>query len=255
MDGTFRMHVDGTDIAQASMISTFSEWTVLPEASAVKIPEDVDLRSACLLGCGVPTGWGSAAVIGDVQPGDVVIVVGVGGIGVNALQGARHCSANHIIAVDTNAGKEGPARTFGATRFTTSFEEAADLGRSLTNGQGADVAIVTVSNNSGAVTTAAVEAIRKGGTVVVTATGDVMEPAAISFNPASFPMYQKRIQGTLYGGCSPQRDIPRLLGMYQTGNLMLDELITKTYPLSAINEGYADMHSGKNVRGVIDFSL
>ena len=188
-------------------------------------------------------------------PGDVAIVIGVGGVGANALQGCRNQSAAHIIAVDTDEKKCKMASTFGATSATTSLEEAAEQARNLTNGQGADVAIITVGVNSGRLIGEALNAVRKAGTVVVTATGSATVESEIPVNLTTLPMYQKRIQGAIYGGCSPASAIPNLARLYLTGHLLLDELVTQRYPLSGINEGYADMRAGQNIRGVIDFSL
>jgi NDMA-dependent alcohol dehydrogenase len=253
LDGTYRMHIGDTDVAQGSMISTFSNWSVMPEWSCVKIPEDVPLTSACLVGCGVPTGWGSAVNIAAVQPGDVVIVMGIGGIGINAVQGAVHCSASHVIAVDPIEFKRESALAFGATQAVASIEEAAEIARSLTNGQGADSAIVTIGVVTGEHLSAAFSAIRKAGTVVATGVGKATEAANVQINLLELAMFQKRIQGAIYGGTSAAKDIPRLIEMYRQGQLKLDELVTRTYPLEKINDAYADMHAGHNIRGVIEF--
>jgi NDMA-dependent alcohol dehydrogenase len=253
LDGTFRMHADGKDVAQASMISTFSEWSVMPEVSAIKIPSDVPLKSACLVGCAVPTGWGSAVNVGAVAPGDVVIVIGAGGVGMNALQGARHVNASHIIAVDPVELKRQEAARFGATQTAGTIAEAAEVARGLTNGQGADVAIVTIGVTTGDDIGAAFAAIRKAGTVVVTGVGSAHGPASVPLNLLELPMFQKRIQGAIYGATSPPKDIPRLVELYRRGQLLLDELITRTYRLQEINEAYDDMHAGLNIRGVIEF--
>jgi S-(hydroxymethyl)glutathione dehydrogenase/alcohol dehydrogenase len=253
LDDTFRMHAGGTDVGQVAMISTFSEYTVVPELSAVRIDPSVPFTSACLLGCCVPTGWGSAVNVGQVAPGDVVIVIGLGGVGANALQGCRHASATHILGVDTDPKKLPAAATFGATQTFTSLDDAADTARQLTNGQGADVAIITVGINKGDLMGGALNAIRKAGTVVVTATGDGRADELVPVNTVALPMYQKRLQGAIYGGCSPARAIPTFVDMYKSGQLLLDELITRTYPLAEINQAYEDMHAGNNIRGVIDF--
>jgi S-(hydroxymethyl)glutathione dehydrogenase/alcohol dehydrogenase len=254
LDGTFRMHAGATDVGQVAMISTFSEYSVVPEQSTVKISKDVPFTSACLLGCCVPTGWGSAVNVAQVAPGDAVIVVGLGGVGTNALQGCRHASATHVLAVDTDEKKLHPAMSFGATESFSSLADAAERGRELTNGQGADAVIITVGINSGALIGEALNAVRKAGTVVATATGDARTEDAIPVNVVALPMYQKRIQGTIYGGCSPAVAIPVFVEMYHNGQLLLDELVTQTYPLSEINQAYEDMHEGRNIRGVVDFS-
>src|SRR5215218_573013 len=137
-DAGFRMFLDGAPVAKGGALGTFAERNVFLTESCVKVSPDVPLDVACLVACGVPTGWGSAVNAAAVSPGDVVIVLGIGGLGANALQGARSAGARRIIAVDTVASKEEKAHVFGATDFTTSIEEATDLARSLTNGQGAD---------------------------------------------------------------------------------------------------------------------
>jgi S-(hydroxymethyl)glutathione dehydrogenase/alcohol dehydrogenase len=252
LDGSFRMHHEGRDVARSSLIGAFAEMSVMPEWSCIRIPEDVPLRSAALLGCGVPTGWGSAVNAAGVTGGDVVIVMGAGGIGVNAVQGAAHAGATRVIAVDPVPFKRETALRLGATDACTSMEEATDLARSLTDGQGADSAIVTVGVLSGEHIGQAFESIRKGGTVVVTAVAP-MALESIPVSPFLLAMFQKRLQGCLYGMMSPSSDVPRLLSMYEQGQLKLDELVTRTYTLDEINLGYEDMHAGRNIRGLIEF--
>ncbi len=252
LDGTFRMHLDGEDVAQAGLISTFAEYSVMPEWSCIRISPDIPFEVAALLGCAVPTGWGSAVNAANVAPGDVIIVMGIGGIGISAVQGARHAGALRIIAVDPVELKRTVALELGATDAFADIAEAAELARSLTNGQGADAAIVTVGVLSGEHVGAAFSAIRKAGTVVVTAAAPETV-VNVNIGLLELAMYQKRIQGSLYGMMSPSKDVPRLLDLWQSGQLRLEELITKTYPLEDINQGYSDMHAGLNMRGLIDF--
>ena len=252
LDGTFRMHKDGTDIGQMALVSTFSEYTVVPSISCVKIPDDIPLQEACLVGCGVPTGWGSAVKGAGIEPGDVTIVMGVGGIGINSVQGAKHAGASRIIAVDPVALKRETALQLGATDAVETIGQAAQLAQELTNGQGADNAILTVGVLKGEHIGQAFDAVRKGGTIAVVGLGPVSD-MNIPVSPFILTLFQKRIQGVLYGSLSPSKDILRLLSMYQAGQLKLKELVTRTYTLDQINEGYADMHAGKNIRGVIAF--
>jgi S-(hydroxymethyl)glutathione dehydrogenase/alcohol dehydrogenase len=254
LDGTFRMHLDGAPVGQNALVSTFSEWSVLPEWSCIKIDPSIPLSVAALVGCGVPTGWGSAVNAAEVKPGDVVLVIGVGGIGINAVQGAAHAGAAHVVAVDPVEFKRTFARGLDATEAFADIDEATEFVRSITNGQGADSAIICVGvlhpENIGAAFTA----IRKAGTVVVTAAA----PQGVATIPASLmelTMFQKRIQGALYGMMSPAKDVPRLLSLWQQGILKLDELITQSYPLDAVNEGYSDLHDGRIIRGVLEFAL
>ena len=249
-DGSYRMHLDGQDVGQMCGISTFSERSVVAVDSAVKIPKDIPLDKACLVGCGVGTGWGSAVNSAAVQPGDTVIVMGIGGIGINAVQGAVHAGAQNIIAVDPVEFKREKAQEMGATHVFKHIDEAAEFARSVTNGQGADSAIVTCGVVTPEHIGQAFQAIRKAGTCVVTGLGKQTD-AAIPISPFELTLFQKRIQGSLFGASAPSRDILRMLSLYQSGKLMLDELVTRTYKLEEINEGYADMRSGKNLRGVI----
>ncbi|MET0325967.1 MAG: NDMA-dependent alcohol dehydrogenase [Ilumatobacteraceae bacterium] len=249
VDGSYRLSVDGAPIGQAAGISTFCKDTVVDVASCIKIDKDLPLDKVCLLGCGVGTGWGSAVNAAETKPGQTIIIMGIGGIGINAVQGASHAGASHVIAVDPVEFKRETAQELGATHSFATMDEAADFARSVTDGQGADAAVVTTGVLKSEHVAQAFAAIRKAGTVVVTAVGNEHEEVRV---PAlQLTLYQKRIQGALFGQSSPSRDIPWMLQMYQNGQLKLDELVTTTYELDDINEGYADMHAGKNIRGVI----
>jgi len=252
-DGVYPMRVDGEGVARSSLIGAFAELSVVSEWSCITIPEHIPLRSAALLGCAVPTGWGSAIHAAEVRPGDVVIVMGVGGIGINAVQGARHAGAGRIIAVDPVELKRATAVRLGATDAVATMAEATELAHSLTNGQGADSAIVAVGVLRSEHLGEAVDAIRKAGTVVVTAVAPRAEEG-IPVNLLMLAMYQKRIQGCLYGMMSPAAAVPQLLTLYENGQLELDSLVTRTYALDEINQGYADLLAGTNVRGVLELA-
>jgi S-(hydroxymethyl)glutathione dehydrogenase/alcohol dehydrogenase len=251
IDGTFRIHdADGKGVATAAMLGTFSNYQVMDQTSVIKIDKDVPFEVACLVACGVPTGVGSARNMADVQLGDIVVVVGVGGIGINAIQGATIAGAQRVIAVDPIEYKRTRALEFGATDTFATIAEAENLAKSLTNGQGADSAIVTVGVITGEIVAQAYNTIRKGGTLVVTALGN--HAATLEgINLFDLAMMQKRIQGNVFGGWSPRVAVPILLDMYKNKKLKLEELITKKYKLDEINEAFADMHAGKNLRGVI----
>jgi Zn-dependent alcohol dehydrogenase len=247
------MHTaDGRNVGQIAGISTFAEYTLVNVTSAVKIDQDLPLDKMCLLGCGVGTGWGSAVNSAQVQQSDTVIVMGIGGIGINAVQGAAFAGASNVIAVDPVEMKRKAALQLGATHAFADIAEATVLARSLTDGQGADSAIVTVGVVHGEHIAQAFSAIRKAGTVVVTAAGNLMQ-VGIPVSLTELTMYQKRIQGALFGGCNPTYDILRQAQMYRDGRLKLDELITTTYTLDQVAQGYEDMHAGKNIRGVVLF--
>ncbi|MBY8861958.1 NDMA-dependent alcohol dehydrogenase [Nocardia sp. CA2R105] len=252
-DGSYRLHTTaGEPVGQMCGISTFVETTTVSLDSVVKIDEDIPLDKACLVGCSVSTGWGSAVNSADVQPGDTVIVMGIGGIGVNALQGAKFGGAEHIIAVDPNPFKREQGPVFGATHAVETIEEAAELARQFTNGQGADSAIITVGVVRSEHVGQAFSAIRKAGTVVVTAVGS-HDTVGAPIPLFDLTLSQKRLQGALFGATNGNWDIKRLLSLYKSGQLELDEMITRTYPLDDIAQGYRDLHEGKNIRGVISY--
>ena len=249
---SFRMHEGSTPVGQQCGISTFSEYTTAAIDSVVKIDKDIPLKAAALLSCGVPTGWGSAVNSAGITPGAVVIVMGIGGVGANALQGAAYAGAKTVIAVDPVPFKQQIAKTFGATHAFGTIEEAADYARSINNGQGADATIVTIGVTKGDHVGAALASIRKAGTVVVTGLGDITAAGA-PIALGDLTLFQKRLQGSLFGEANPRFDIPNLLRLYRDGQLKLDELITAEYGIEDVAQGFADMHAGKNVRGVIVF--
>jgi S-(hydroxymethyl)glutathione dehydrogenase/alcohol dehydrogenase len=251
--GSYRMRTaDGAPVGQMCGISTFAEYTTVAAASAIKVEDDLPLEKLCLLGCGVGTGWGSAVNAAEVQPGHTTIIMGAGGIGANAVQGAAHVGAAHIIAVDPVEFKRASALQFGATHAFAGIAEATEFARSVTNGQGADSAIVTIGVVTGQHVAEAFSAIRKGGTVVVTGLGNAAE-IGIPVSLTELTVYAKRIQGALYGQCVPTWDIPRQIAMYRNGRLKLDELITREYSLDAIAQGYEDLHAGDILRGVVRY--
>ena len=244
----------GGPVGQMCGISTFVETTTVSQDSCVKIPDDIPLEVACLVGCGVGTGWGSAVNAGGVQPGNTTIVMGIGGIGINAVQGAAHAGASNIIAVDPIAFKREKAQELGATHAVETMEEATEIAKQFTNGQGADQAIVTVGVLKPEMVGQAMASIRKAGTVVVTALGNIADTTPLPVSLADVTLFQKRIQGAMFGMSNPNWDILRQLQLYRDGVLKLDELVTKSYTLDEIGQGYQDMHDGKNIRGVIRYS-
>ncbi len=251
MDGTYRMHLDGKDISQFLLISTFSPWSVVPAASLVKVPEEVPLDVVCLLGCGVGTGFGSAVNAAGVRPGHNVIVMGVGGVGINAVQGAALSGAATIVAVDPVPFKREMAEQLGATHSFADIAEATDFVRSITDGQGADSAILTMDGPTGEDAAAGFDAISKGGTVVVTGMASHHSPPGIPVSLLMLAGMEKRIQGCLFGMCSPAVDILRQIDLYRAGRLKLDELITRRYALDDINDAVTDLLEGRNIRGVV----
>jgi len=250
---SFRLHLpDGTPVGQALGLGTFADHTTVSVQSAVKVDDDLPLEHLCLLGCSVGTGWGSAVNSAGVQPGQCVVVMGIGGIGINAVQGSAQAGAGTVVAVDPVPFKRQTALQLGATHAAASMEEAAPLVRAVTNGQGADAAIVTVGVLTGQHVAEAFALVRKAGTVVVTALGRYDE-IGVPVSLRELTLYQKRIQGSLFGACSPSWDILRQLQMVRHGQLKLAELITREYSIDQVAQGYRDMHAGKNIRGVIRF--
>jgi Zn-dependent alcohol dehydrogenase len=252
-DGTFRFHGRGQDIGGLAMLGTFAERTVVSKNSCVKIDPEIPLDVAALVGCGVPTGWGSAVYVAEVQAGEIVMVYGIGGIGANAIQGATHCGAAEVIAVEPHEFRREFARSLGATPFAT-HEEAMEYVAGLTNGQGADKVIETVGVLTAEITAQCFEATRKGGTLVLAGMADNFTDLNVQLPGQILSLYAKRVLGTLYGGCNAHYDIPRLLKMYQSGQLKLDELITRRYKLDEIAKGYQDMHDGTILRGVVEIN-
>ncbi|HEX3956791.1 MAG TPA: NDMA-dependent alcohol dehydrogenase [Trebonia sp.] len=250
-DGTFRHHTaSGDDIATMCWLGTFAEYGVLNTASLVKVPEHIPMEKAALVACGVTTGFGSAVYAADVQPGETVVVIGAGGVGMNAIQGAAIAGARQIVAVDPVEFKREKALAFGATHTAASIEEAAPLVGQLTWGRNANKVILTVGVAQGSMIAPMLAMTTKGGRAVVTAVANILATDA-QLNLFDLAMSQKQLVGTLFGSANPRFDIPRLLAMYEAGKLKLDELITRTYSLEQINEGYQDMRDGKNIRGVI----
>jgi NDMA-dependent alcohol dehydrogenase len=252
-DQTSRHHARGTDLALMCILGTFAHHTVVNEASCIKIDKDVPLDRACLLGCGVVTGWGSSVYAADVQPGDTVCVIGVGGIGANAVQGAKLAGAKRVIAIDPIEFKREKALQLGATHTSSSIVEAIDMVRDLTWGTMANKVIMTMGVGSGELMGQALALTAKRGRVVVTNLHPAMEMSAnVSF--LDMTLMEKQVVGSLFGSGNPRADIPKLLGLYREGQLDLDGLVTKTYTLDGINDGYDDMRNGKNIRGVLVYN-
>jgi NDMA-dependent alcohol dehydrogenase len=249
-DGTSRHHGRGEDLGLMCLLGTFAHHTVVNEASCIKIDNDVPLDRACLLGCGVVTGWGSAVYAAEVHPGDTVAVVGVGGIGANAIQGARLAGAKHIVAIDPIEFKREKAMEFGATHTAPSLAEAMALVQEITMGTMANKVVMTMGVGSGEVMGEALALTAKRGRVVVTNIHPALEMSA-SMSLLDLTLMEKQVVGSLFGSGNPRADIPKLIGLYRDGQLDLDGLVTATYPLEAVNDGYEAMRAGTNIRGVL----
>jgi NDMA-dependent alcohol dehydrogenase len=252
-DGTFRHHsADGRSLGHISKIGAFAEHTVVAANSLVKIEPHLPLVPSALLSCAIPTGYGSAAHRAGVRGGDTVVVIGAGGIGTGAIQGARINGATQIVAVDPVEFKQTSALQFGATHSTATVAEALDLVRGLTYGVMADAVVVSPSLISTDDVRSALELTRKGGTCVLTGM-TAQTTRSIKIDLQDFILMNKTLAGTVFGSCNPRADISRLARLYETGHLLLDEMITKRYRLDDINDAYADLRNGEIIRGVIDF--
>jgi NDMA-dependent alcohol dehydrogenase len=249
-DGTSRHHAQGKDLGLMCLLGTFSHHTVVNEASCIKIENDVPLDRACLLGCGVVTGWGSSVYAAQVTPGDVVAVVGVGGIGANAIQGAKLAGAKQIWAIDPIEFKREKAMEFGATHTASSMAEALPLIQESSWGTMANKVIMTMGVGSGEVLIEALALASKRGRVVVTNIHPAMEMSA-NVSLLDLTLMEKQVVGSLFGSGNPRADIPKLLNLYRQGQLDLDGLVTTTYSLDEVNDGYDAMRAGTNIRGVM----
>jgi len=250
-DGTTRHHTEsGEPLSTVCAIGGFAEYSVMPRGSLIGIEPHIPLPQAALVSCGVVTGWGSAVYAADVRPGEVVVVVGAGGVGMNAVQGAALAGAKYVVVVDPVAFKREQAPVFGATHVAATLEEAAATVGDLTRGRWADKAIVTVGEGDPSALAAIMSLVRKAGRVVMTS---VTAPAKSTVELSLFElaMFRKELVGCLFGNGNPRYDVPRLLGLYERGSLKLDELITRTYGLDEINTAYQDMRDGRNIRGVL----
>ena len=248
-DQTSRHHAQGKDLGLMCLLGTFSKYTVVNEASCIKIEDHIPLDRACLVGCGVTTGWGSAVYAAEVQPGDNVAVIGIGGIGANAIQGARLAGAERIFAIDPVPFKLEEAKKFGATHTGTP-EEALDLIGRETWGRMCNKVIVTMGVGRGDMLANFLALTAKRGRVVITNIHPAMETSA-TVSLLDLTLMEKQVVGSLFGTANPRADIPKILELYTQGQIDLDGLVTNTYKLEDVNQGYQDMRDGKNIRGVM----
>jgi S-(hydroxymethyl)glutathione dehydrogenase/alcohol dehydrogenase len=252
-DGTFRVQARGRNVYPYSLLGTYSPYLVVHRTSVVKIDKDIPFEAAALVSCGVTTGWGSATRAADVRPGEDVVIIGLGGVGTAALQGAVISGARHVFAVEPAAWKHDLAIKFGATHTYSDIESATAEIADITAGRMAHKVIVTVGRINGSDIESYLSVTAKGGTCVLTAMGAVLE-SEVTLNVALLSLLQKNLQGSIFGHGNPQYDIPMLLSMYKAGKLNLDDMMTREYSLEQINDGYRDMLDGRNIRGVIRYT-
>lgn len=252
-DGSFRIQARGQNVYPMTLLGTFSPYMVVHRSSVVKIDPSVPFEVACLVGCGVTTGYGSAVRTADVRPGDDVAIVGLGGVGMAALQGAVSAGARYVFAVEPVEWKRDQALKFGATHVYPDINAALMGIAEVTYGLMAQKVIITVGKLDGADVDSYLTITAKGGTCLLTAIGSLVD-TQVTLNLAMLTLLQKNIQGTIFGGGNPHYDIPKLLSMYKAGKLNLDDMVTTAYKLEQINDGYQDMLNGKNIRGVIRYT-
>lgn len=240
--------VGGEKAFQFANTGVFCQETVVLENQAVVIPDDIPFSSACLVGCGVVTGVGAVLNRAKVQPGETVVVIGTGGIGLNVLQGARISAAGRVVAIDMNPAKEAEAKRFGATDFidaSSTDDTTAAVKELLPNG--ADHVFECVG--APALIRQSIDLLDWGGNCVLVGVPKLGTEASFVVND----LYNdKSIMGCRYGTTRPHHDIPMLLGLYQQGRLMLDELVSSTYPMTDVQRALDDLHDGKLNRGVFD---
>ncbi|EWH10705.1 histidine kinase [Catenovulum agarivorans DS-2] len=234
-------------------LGTMCEYTVVKESAVVKTDVDIPFESASIVGCGVMTGWGSVVNAANLKAGSTACIIGCGGVGLNVIQGAKLSGAAKIIAIDINEERIEQAKKFGAThgviakRDDIDFNQVAADVKALNGGRGADYAFECTAIP--ALGSAPLKLIRSAGTAVQVSGIE----QRIDFDCELFE-WDKIYINPLYGQCNPDRDFPRILSLYQSGKLLLDELVTKTYTLETVAEGFDDMLNGRIAKGVIKIS-
>jgi S-(hydroxymethyl)glutathione dehydrogenase/alcohol dehydrogenase len=250
-DGTSRFSLGGKPVLHYMGTSTFANHTVVPEIAVAKIREDAPFDKVCYIGCGVTTGIGAVINTAKVEPGANVVVFGLGGIGLNVIQGARLVGANMIVGVDTNPGKRALAEKFGMTHFVNPREVDGDLVAHLVNltRGGADYSFECIGNVD--TMRQALECCHKGWgvSVIIGVAG-----AGQEIRTRPFQLVTGRVwKGTAFGGAKGRRDVPRIVDWYMDGRINIDDLITHTLELEDINKGFDLMHAGKSIRSVVVF--
>ncbi len=250
-DGSSRFSLDGKMVHHYMGCSTFSNYTVLPEIALAKIRKDAPFDKVCYIGCGVTTGIGAVINTAKVEAGANVVVFGLGGIGLNVVQGARMVGANMIIGVDLNPARESLARKFGMTHFVNPKDVQGDLVAHLVEltGGGADYSFECIGNVD--VMRQALECCHRGWgvSVIIGVAGSGQEIKTRPFQLVT----GRKWMGTAFGGARGRTDVPRIVDWYMEGKINIDDLITHTMPLADINKGFDLMHSGESIRSVVVF--
>jgi S-(hydroxymethyl)glutathione dehydrogenase/alcohol dehydrogenase len=250
-DGTSRFSIGGEKIHHYMGCSTFSNYTVLPEIALAKIREDAPFDKVCYIGCGVTTGIGAVINTAKVEPGANVVVFGLGGIGLNVIQGARMAGADKIVGVDINPGRKALAERFGMTHFVNPKEVEGDLVAYLValTGGGADYSFECVGNVD--LMRQALECCHRGWgvSVIIGVAG-----AGQEIRTRPFQLVTGRVwKGTAFGGARGRTDVPKIVDWYMDGRINIDDLITHVMPVGEINRAFDLMHSGESIRSVVTF--
>jgi S-(hydroxymethyl)glutathione dehydrogenase / alcohol dehydrogenase len=250
-DGTSRFSLDGKPLHHYMGCSTFANFTVLPEIALAKIRDDAPFDKVCYIGCGVTTGIGAVINTAKVEAGATAVVFGLGGIGLNVVQGLRMVGANMIVGVDLNPAREALARKFGLTHFVNPKQVAGDLVAHLVEltGGGADYSFECIGNVD--VMRQALECCHRGWgvSVIIGVAGAGQE---IKTRP--FQLVTGRVwKGTAFGGARGRTDVPKIVDWYMDGKINIDDLITHVLPLDRINEGFELMHAGTSIRAVVTY--
>jgi len=247
-DGTSRFSLDGEPLHHYMGTSTFANFTVLPEIALAKIRQDAPFDKVCYIGCGVTTGLGAVINTAKVEPGATVAVFGLGGIGLNVIQGARLVGADRIIGIDLNPAKEPLARRFGMTDFVNP-RDVGDVVAAIVEltGGGVDYSFECIGNVE--VMRQALECCHKGwGESIIIG----VAPSGKEISTRPFQLVTGRVwRGTAFGGAKGRTDVPRIVDWYMNGKINIDDLITHTLPLERINEGFDLMHAGTSIRSVV----
>ena len=254
MTGTPKVKTSRGMVPAMAGTGTFANHAILDEWSVVKVGDWYPLVSAALCSCGVATGWGSAVNVAQVAPGQVVVVVGVGGIGINAVQGAAIAGATTVIAVDPVEMKRDFAMKVGATHTAATMEEALPLLQELSWGRLANAVLLTVADATSDLFEPAMRMVGKGGNLTLVSMAPFSQ-TSISVNAMSLALSSQQIRGSLFGNWSPRASIPHLLRLSEQGKLELEGLATKRFAIDEIDDGFEAMHHGEVMRAVIDYSL
>lgn len=243
-----RFRVGGEEVVAFCGLGTFAEEMVVSNAAVVAVPADIPLNIAALIGCGVTTGVGAAMWTADIRPGTSVLVIGAGGVGISAIQGARIAGAAEILAVDTVEAKLEQAKSFGATHAVTPDDLEAAI-QEITSGDGFDYALECIGHPT--TIRQAYDATRRGGTTVIVGMGRFKE--SVSLNGFELAYQAKTLKGSMYGSADVRTDFAKLLRLWRQGKLDLERMISRRIGIEDVNDAFRAMQEGEVIRSVIDY--